>query len=679
MQDREWQIGLVGTFDVENYGDLLFPLIAEAELTQRLGRVQLHRFSYHSKRPPSWPYPITSLTELPQLVSTLDAILIGGGFLIRFDKEVAPGYEPPTRSIHHPTGYWLTPALVGLQHGVPVAWNAPGMHCNEVPVWAEPLMKLVLEHSPYVAVRDQASRTALARFICSNRISVVPDTGFGVGRLVEKEPTAAFLKLRETAGLTKPYIIIQAALGLEPFLRFIKVHGRQLSKFQFLVLPISPVIGDDTASVEAGLPGCVRLSDWPSILVLAELIGRAEAVVGHSYHLAITAIAHGVPVFTPQELSVGKYSALLPFERIYPLPTECESDSDLFHSRIGKGDPPAPVRVALERLSAHWDRIANMVRTGPINSQTASGRFWQEMPALLEYPAVSNSYRVAELQNQVAELQNQLAEKQEHIDKLNRLIGQIVNSTSWKVTSPLRFLGFRLKKHLPGKMLDLHQIAKQRMNRDPYPWAVIGNLFAPEDKAALAKSFPRDHFKLVSGRGGEKDYEYEARALIAMGAGAVSYAKYLSKPWQRLAQDFLSPEYREALSLLIGFDLAGALLEVSVFHYGPGGLLGPHCDLPDKIVTHVLYFNQSWNTEDGGCLTVLNSPNASDVVTTVAPIIGNSAVLVRSENSWHAVSPVADHIRESRRSLAATFYHPGSVSTLWPPDDLTPLHRFETD
>ncbi len=50
MKDREWQIGLFGTFDVQNYGDLLFPLIAEAELTLRLGTVKLHRFSYHTRR-----------------------------------------------------------------------------------------------------------------------------------------------------------------------------------------------------------------------------------------------------------------------------------------------------------------------------------------------------------------------------------------------------------------------------------------------------------------------------------------------------------------------------------------------------------------------------------------------------------------------------------------------------
>jgi hypothetical protein len=32
MAERKWEIGISGTFDVANYGDLLFPLIAEAEL-----------------------------------------------------------------------------------------------------------------------------------------------------------------------------------------------------------------------------------------------------------------------------------------------------------------------------------------------------------------------------------------------------------------------------------------------------------------------------------------------------------------------------------------------------------------------------------------------------------------------------------------------------------------------
>lgn len=226
------------------------------------------------------------------------------------------------------------------------------------------------------------------------------------------------------------------------------------------------------------------------------------------------------------------------------------------------------------------------------------------------------------------------------------------------------------------KMIDLTQILQYGLKTDPYSWAEISNLFSPKDAAALATSFPRDHFKTVVGYDGEKDYEYEARALIAMGADAVSYAEELSEAWLSLARDLISPAYRSAMSSLTGCDLTAIPLEVNVFHYGPGARLGPHSDLQDKIVTHVLYFNEVWDRDDGGCLTVLRSADSADVAAEIVPLVGNSAVLVRSEKSWHAVSKVVNGCRLSRRSLTATFYRPGSVSTMWPPADTPLLHRY---
>lgn len=226
-------------------------------------------------------------------------------------------------------------------------------------------------------------------------------------------------------------------------------------------------------------------------------------------------------------------------------------------------------------------------------------------------------------------------------------------------------------------MIDTKRIAEHRLESVPYQWAAIDGLFSAADAAALATTFPRDHFKRLADYAGEKDFEYEARALIGMGETSISRAEELSEAWRTLANDFLSPGYRAAMSSLTGIDLGDAPLEVNVFHYPPGGSLGAHPDLSDKIVTHVLYFNESWNDADGGCLTILRSSNAADLVSAISPVVGNSAVLVRSENSWHAVSPVVKSCRLSRRSLTATFYHPGSVSTMWPPGDVTPLHQYD--
>ena len=128
-----------------------------------------------------------------------------------------------------------------------------------------------------------------------------------------------------------------------------------------------------------------------------------------------------------------------------------------------------------------------------------------------------------------------------------------------------------------------------------------------------------------------------------MGERTISRAEELSPAWRALAKDFLAPGYREAMSTLTGFDLTNAPLEVNVFHYPPGGIL---------------------------------RSAAAAVVRTISPVVGNSAVLVRSDDSWHAVSPVVKSCRLSRRSLTATFYRQGSVSTMWPPGDQTSLHHY---
>lgn len=225
-------------------------------------------------------------------------------------------------------------------------------------------------------------------------------------------------------------------------------------------------------------------------------------------------------------------------------------------------------------------------------------------------------------------------------------------------------------------MIDLKRISETRLRTEPYRWAAVDRLFSSEDAAALAATFPRDHFKRLADYNGPKEFEYQVRCLVRMGARSTSRARPLSEAWRRLAIDFLSTDYRAAVSSLTGLDLSGAPLEVNVFHYPPGTAHGAHPDHCDKIVTQVLYFNESWNDEDGGCLTILRSSDPRDIATRVSPLVGNSAILVRSEDSWHAVSRVAMGCRLSRRSLTATFYHPGSAATVWPTWDQVLLHHY---
>jgi SM-20-related protein len=217
------------------------------------------------------------------------------------------------------------------------------------------------------------------------------------------------------------------------------------------------------------------------------------------------------------------------------------------------------------------------------------------------------------------------------------------------------------------KIIDINRITHSHLQTEPFRWAAIDGLFSAADSAALAATFPTDRFKRVADHFGEKKHDYLVRALIRMSEKSVSGKQGLSNVWRALADDFLSPAYRQSMSELIGVDLSDAEFEVNVFDYPPGGLHGAHTDHRDKIVTHVLYFNEAWDDANGGCLLILTSPSIEEIVTHVSPRVGNSAVLVRSDNSWHAVSGVSRTCQLSRRSLTATFYYPGHVSsTVWP-------------
>ncbi|MBI2685321.1 MAG: polysaccharide pyruvyl transferase family protein [Acidobacteria bacterium] len=455
MESRAWEIGICGTFDVGNYGDLLFPLLAELELRERLGAVTLHRFSYNAKSPPDWPYAVTSVAALPEMIHRLDGLLIGGGFLIRFDKQVAPGYGPPSPDIHHPCGYWLTPALLALQHNVPLVWNAPGMHCNESPAWASPLLEMALTQSRYISVRDDRSRQALAP-LTAKPISVVPDTGFRMQRLLDLAgpPSAEFARLRGTYGLDGPYIVIQATLGLEGFAAFLKEYAERLRNLRFLVLPIGPALGERHEIVGAGVPGVVRLAEWPHPHVIAELIGRSEAVIGHSYHLFISALTAGVPIFTRQDLSAGKYSALQHCSGIFALPADGAPDLEWFLVRLGRKAPSTAVVGAAEAVGAHWDRIADALRAKGEPTAPVLNRFWQSVPAILEQASFADVAMAAAAHSDAAaqrqaldEARARLAEASAEAEALRAQLADMMTSRSWRLTMPLRFAGRHLLKH----------------------------------------------------------------------------------------------------------------------------------------------------------------------------------------------------------------------------------------
>ncbi len=473
---RPLRIGMCGTFDVENYGDLLFPLLAEAELKARLGECELHLFSYHAQTAEHWPFAVRSVAELPEAIQSLDGLLIGGGHLIRFGEAVAPGYAPPAAHIHHPTGYWLTPALLALQHGKPVVWNAPGLH-DAPPAWAVPLLKLALSQSQYVAVRDEATQQALRLAIGDDwDCEVVPDTAFGAARLVNREkPSTDWQAWCKAHRLDKSYVIVQATALNQSWLDWLTTHAADFAEYQWVLLPLGPALGDAVEAVRHSLANVIEVREWPTPLLLTELIAHAAGVVGPSLHLGIVATAFGVPVLRPTSYWNEKYRILSPFASVLAYDDPAALSVAQVKAHWAATSPAAQLdqinHQFSRQLRQHWDTVARTIHQPTSGAaRQALNQFWQTLPQLLvasgESHAAEQAAQAQVLADKPTAAQRNAADYAEPLAKLKRFalsdaeklaqlkraeaerteqLAKLKRSYSWRLTRPLRQLMRKLR------------------------------------------------------------------------------------------------------------------------------------------------------------------------------------------------------------------------------------------
>ncbi|MER5717414.1 2OG-Fe(II) oxygenase [Streptomyces sp. NPDC002132] len=190
----------------------------------------------------------------------------------------------------------------------------------------------------------------------------------------------------------------------------------------------------------------------------------------------------------------------------------------------------------------------------------------------------------------------------------------------------------------------------------PFRWYHVRDTFAPADAEALRETFPRDGFRMVARTGMDKSYAMYHRPLHSVGDGEADLVG-LAEPWRRFVAEVTGPAYRAAVAGLTDLPVEDAPVEVNVWRYGASCWLDPHVDKPEKLVTHVLYFNHAWPAGRGGDLLLLGSSSGDDVVRRVTPVANTGVLLVRGEHSWHAVERVSGGTDGPERLSAQVIFH----------------------
>ncbi|MET0402676.1 MAG: 2OG-Fe(II) oxygenase [Cystobacter sp.] len=206
-------------------------------------------------------------------------------------------------------------------------------------------------------------------------------------------------------------------------------------------------------------------------------------------------------------------------------------------------------------------------------------------------------------------------------------------------------------------MLDLQTFAKTSLQHQPYTWSGVPHSLQESSLPALVESYPSQGFVEAKKEGAadSKQYHFEVRHLVVKDQ-VQEGVKALSPVWQALINELRSPAYRETMQRLSGLDLSAHVLDIGFFQFQRGHWVAPHTDHLTKSLTHVFYFNPHWEQDWGGALRILNGKDSHAVHRELPPRQGHSAVIVRSDHSWHMVTPVASAAQWPRRTLQVEFW-----------------------
>jgi glycosyltransferase involved in cell wall biosynthesis/polysaccharide pyruvyl transferase WcaK-like protein/SAM-dependent methyltransferase len=448
-------VGLFGTFEVDNYGDRLFPILLERALQQRLPGLRTRLFSpgdgtygFDGRR-------VHSVADLEQHAEDLDGFVIGGGDIIRFDP-VHGRSEAPATGNH--ADLVVLPSALGRLRGQPVVWNGPGIP-HPLTSAEQAIIEGAASMASLLAVRDEVSRSRLGREAA--RTAVVPDTGLLLADVFPLSSLARVMEsLRRRLALTGDYVTVHlspATARDEDWAEASEELAALSCKLglPILLLPLGPVHGE-RARLRELRDRCSRrlllVEEGLHPLEIAALIGHAAAFLGTSLHGNITAFAYGVPSVAVNSCALAKLDRFgeLTGRPVLSSWRDLPQLPDIFHRPSDEDARRAAIRRQLEK---HLSAVAAALGAPLTREQPAAGTWLPLLRGLSEAvkgkDMLQNVCRRVEgalqkVRQQLAVAEARTHESQRETDDLRRLIDLEHNHLGWQLLQ----LGRRLRNSL---------------------------------------------------------------------------------------------------------------------------------------------------------------------------------------------------------------------------------------
>ena len=168
-----------------------------------------------------------------------------------------------------------------------------------------------------------------------------------------------------------------------------------------------------------------------------------------------------------------------------------------------------------------------------------------------------------------------------------------------------------------AKYLRLDALRATPLTTEPFPYLIVEGFVGSAALTAINADYPK---------------------ISSSGSFPVDEVSF-GPSFQKLLDELESEEFRTAFEEKFAIDLSGRPTVTTVRGRCDTSDGRIHTDSKSKIITILIYMNETWG-EAAGRLRLLRSANdLDDVIVEVPPVAGTLLAFKRSDNSWHGHQP----------------------------------------
>lgn len=364
----KYNIIQIGSFDVENFGDLLFPIVLEYELKKRINIDNIYLFSPNGGSMPFYKRHVYSISDLDLFCRThkVDGIVLGGGDIIRLDQNVTAAYQ---KKFFSSFSMWQYPILIAQKYNIPIIFNCPGVPFNLEPY--KHIISSTLETCPYISVRDKESRKNLHSN--PSKIKIVIDSINLIDRIYpKKDLELIFKKIKKQNHIEDKFIILQINIAqienndfINELILLINTINNSFN-IQVVLSPIGYVHSDHIALQQI----YTKISQKNAIIKekmspksMLALFSHSSGFIGTSLHGLITSNIYHIPILA---INISKYSKVKGYMQLCGLENRLVEETPKITSTFQKNffskTDYKKLNYELKKLSKHFDNIAKIIK-----------------------------------------------------------------------------------------------------------------------------------------------------------------------------------------------------------------------------------------------------------------------------------------------------------------------------